>query len=87
MNCRFIDRLIYRYLLIPITKEASARARERNFKWVYHKEFPLWGRGRDDAMNLTKYFLLNWPMDDTHRSRPTCRRCGILKNISPKKAC
>jgi mono/diheme cytochrome c family protein len=57
-----IDRLIYRYILIPITKKRLLE-REKQFQWVYHKEFPLWGRGRDDAMNLTKYFLLNWPMD------------------------
>src|SRR4030095_12070375 len=60
----FIDRLIYRYILIPITKKRLLE-REEQFKWVYHKEFPLWGRGRDDAMNLTKYFLLNWKMDDS----------------------
>jgi mono/diheme cytochrome c family protein len=59
-----LDRLIYRYVLIPITKKRLLE-REAQFKWVYHEEFPLWGRGRDDAMNLTKYFLLNWPMDDT----------------------
>jgi mono/diheme cytochrome c family protein len=59
-----LDRLIYRYALIPITKKRLLE-REAQFKWVYHKEFPSWGRGRDDAMNLTKYFLLNWPMDDT----------------------
>jgi hypothetical protein len=60
----FLDKLIYRYALIPITKKRLLE-REKQFQWVYHKEFPLWGRGRDDAMNLTKYFLLNWPMDDS----------------------
>ena len=60
----FLDKMIYRYLLVPITKKRLLE-REQQFKWVYHKEFPAWGRGRDDAMNLTKYFLLNWPMDDT----------------------
>jgi len=59
-----LDKLIYRYLLIPITKKRLLE-REKQFQWVYHREFPLWGRGRDDAMNLTKYFLLNWPMDDS----------------------
>ena len=29
------------------------------------REFPEWGRGRDDAMNLTKYFLVGSPMDDS----------------------
>jgi cytochrome c553 len=60
----FLDKLIYRYVLIPITKKRLLE-REKQFQWVYHKEFPLWGRGRDDAMNLTKYFLLDWPMDDS----------------------
>ncbi|MBM4261799.1 MAG: hypothetical protein FJ145_10240 [Deltaproteobacteria bacterium] len=60
----FIDRLIYRFILIPITKKRLLE-REAQFKWVYHKEFPLWGRGRDDAMNLTKYFMLNQPMDNS----------------------
>jgi len=59
-----MDKLIYRYILIPFTKKRLLE-REQQFKWVYHKDFPLWGRGRDDAMNLTKYFLLNWPMDDS----------------------
>jgi mono/diheme cytochrome c family protein len=60
----FLDKLIYRYILIPITKKRLLE-REQQFQWVYHKGFPLWGRGRDDAMNLTKYFLLKWPMDDS----------------------
>ena len=59
-----IDRLIYRYLLIPITKKRLLE-REEQFKWVYRADFPLWGRGRDDAMNLTKYFLLRVPMDNS----------------------
>ena len=25
--------------------------------WIYRPDFPDWGRGRDDAMNLTKYFM------------------------------
>src|ERR1043165_8005457 len=63
-DLRFLDKLIYRYILIPITKKRLLE-REKQFQWVYHKEFPLWGRGRDDAMNLTKYFLLKWPMDNS----------------------
>ena len=60
----WIDRLIYRFLLIPITKKRLVE-REAQFKWVYHPAFPDWGRGRDDAMNLTKYFMIQAPMDDT----------------------
>src|SRR5262249_37699365 len=60
----WIDRLIYRFLLIPITKKRLTE-REAQFKWIYRSDFPDWGRGRDDAMNLTKYFMINLPMDDT----------------------
>jgi hypothetical protein len=59
-----LDKLIYRYILIPITKKRLLE-REKQFAWVYRKDFPEWGRGRDDAMNLTKYFLIRAPMDDT----------------------
>jgi hypothetical protein len=58
------DRLIYRFVLIPITKKRLLE-RESQFAWVYRKDFPDWGRGRDDAMNLTKYFMLKLPMDDS----------------------
>jgi RoxA-like, cytochrome c-like len=60
----WIDRLIYRFLLIPITKKRLTE-REAQFHWIYRKDFPDWGRGRDDAMNLTKYFMIGLPMDDT----------------------
>lgn len=59
-----IDRLAYRYLIIPITKKTLI-AREGQFQWLYRHDFPEWGRGRDDAMNLTKYFMIRWPMDDS----------------------
>ena len=60
----WIDRLGYRLLLIPITRKRLAE-REQQFAWIYRKDFPDWGRGRDDAMNLTKYFMIKAPMDDT----------------------
>jgi hypothetical protein len=60
----WLDKIIYRYVLIPITKKRLLE-REQQFAWVYRKDFPEWGRGRDDAMNLTKYFLIRAPMDDT----------------------
>ncbi len=58
------DALIYRYLIIPITKKRLLE-RETQFAWLYHAPFPDWGRGRDDSMNLTKYFMIEWPMDDS----------------------
>jgi len=63
-NLSWIDRQIYRFLLIPITRKRLLE-REGQFAWVYRKDLPDWGRGRDDAMNLTKYFLLKLPMDDS----------------------
>ena len=59
-----IDKLIYRFILIPITKKRLLE-REKQFAWVYRPDFPQWGRGRDDAMNLTKYFMLEAPVDNT----------------------
>ena len=59
-----IDSLLYRFVTIPITKKRLLE-REAQFAWVYRKDFPDWGRGRDDAMNLTKYFMIKSPMDDT----------------------
>ena len=58
------DRLAYRFLIIPLTKKRLLE-REQQFAWIYRHDFPDWGRGRDDSMNLTKYFMLNLPMDDT----------------------
>ncbi len=60
----WFDRLAYRFLIIPITKKRLLE-REAQFAWIYHEEFPEWGRGRDDAMNLTKYFMIQEPMDDS----------------------
>ena len=60
----FIDSLLYRFLIIPITKKRLLE-RETQFAWMYRPDFPEWGRGRDDAMNLTKYFMIKAPMDDT----------------------
>ena len=60
----FIDQALYRFLVIPITKKRLLE-REAQFAWIYRKDFPDWGRGRDDAMNLTKYFMIKQPMDDT----------------------
>ena len=60
----WLDRVLYRFVIIPFTKRALLE-REPQFAWVYRPDFPDWGRGRDDAMNLTKYFMIKFPMDDT----------------------
>jgi mono/diheme cytochrome c family protein len=61
----WIDQQLYRFLIIPITKKRLVE-REQQFAWIYRKDFPDWGRGRDDAMNLTKYFMINLPMDNSY---------------------
>lgn len=60
----WVDRAIYRFLLIPITRKRLSERRDQ-FAWIYRHDFPEWGRGRDDAMNLTRYFLVGMPMDDS----------------------
>ncbi|MGH8727598.1 MAG: c-type cytochrome [Burkholderiales bacterium] len=60
-----IDRMLYRFFIIPIVKKRLIE-REEQFKWIYRSDFPDWGHGRDDAMNLTKYFMIELPMDDTY---------------------
>ena len=60
----WIDKALYRFFVIPITRQRLLE-REAQFAWIYRKDFPDWGRGRDDAMNLTKYFMIKAPMDDT----------------------
>ncbi|NMH60694.1 c-type cytochrome [Alteromonas ponticola] len=61
----FIDSLLYRFAIIPITKKRLIE-REAQFAWMFRDDFPDWGRGRDDPMNLTKYFMLNLSMDDSY---------------------
>lgn len=63
-NLDLIDKLLYRFFIIPITRQRLLE-REAQFAWIYRKDFPDWGRGRDDAMNLTKYFMIRAAMDDT----------------------
>ena len=65
----FIDRQIYHYLLIPLTRKALLQ-QEKQFTWMERyvtggKPKPHWAPGRDDAMNLTKYFMTSMPEDNT----------------------
>ena len=59
-----LDRLAYRYLLIPRTRQALL-ARDPQFAFMNRNGWPDWGAGRDDPMNLTKYFMTSLPMDNT----------------------
>lgn len=60
----FVDRLLYRFAIIPIVKQRLLE-REGQFAWMNRHGVPDWGRGRDDPMNLTKYFMLEMPEDGT----------------------
>src|SRR2546428_13535743 len=79
----FIDRQIYHYLLIPFTKKALLK-QEKQFTWMERyvtggKPKPHWAPGRDDAMNLTKYFMTSMAEDNTFGPTdfPTIWNLGI----------
>lgn len=58
----FSSRLLYRVALIPLTRDALRR-QARQFAWMNRPRWPDWGAGRDDPMNLTKYFMTSLPVD------------------------
>ncbi len=58
-----LDQLLYRFIIIPFTQKAIL---ERNFDWMEREDMAPWGHGRDDAMNLTKYFMLEMEEDGTY---------------------
>lgn len=57
-----IDRLLYRYLLIPKVKEKLIDF-GRRMAWMDSR--PDWGRGRIDPFNPVKFGILERPIDDT----------------------
>ena len=59
-----IDTLLYRFVLVPFTKNALL-AQQKQFAWMNRPHWPDWGRGRDDPMNLTKYFMTSMPTDNS----------------------
>lgn len=59
-----IDRLIYRFALIPLTRNALKQQKE-SLAWMNRPGWPDWGRGRDDPMNLTKYFMTSMAVDNS----------------------
>ena len=60
-----IDKLLYRFVIIPIVKQ-RLREQGEGFDWMHRENMPPWGRGRDDPMNLTKYFMLELDEDGTY---------------------
>jgi mono/diheme cytochrome c family protein len=58
----FVDRLLYRFFVIPRTRSALL-AQQTRYAWM--KERPDWGRGRIDAINSLKFGLLRQGIDNT----------------------
>lgn len=58
----WIDRLTYRFVLIPGTRRGLLRHREE-FRWMDSR--PDWGPGRIDPLNPFKFRQLRQPVDDT----------------------
>jgi hypothetical protein len=58
----WLDKQLYRYILIPQTKTALLKQKEE-YAWMDGR--PAWGRGRVDPFNPEKYGPLKQPMDDT----------------------
>lgn len=76
----FIDRMLYRFLIIPATREAFRRM-EKEFGWMDRPGWPEWGAGRDDPMNLTKYFMTTVSVDEStgQADYPSVWNLGVRK--------
>jgi mono/diheme cytochrome c family protein len=57
-----LDRLLYRYLIIPQTKTALLAQRDQ-YAWTEGR--PRWGRGRIEPFNPVKFNMLKLPVDQT----------------------
>jgi len=57
-----LDRLLYRFVLIPATRKALLEQRE-GYAWTYSR--PHWGRGRIDPFNPVKAITLGVDVGDT----------------------
>lgn len=61
-NLSAIEKLLYRHVLIPQTKQALLKQKAQ-FAWMDSR--PNWGRGRIDPFNPIKYGILKQPVDNT----------------------
>ncbi len=57
-----VDRLIYRFVLVPRTRRALLRL-QADDSWMARN--PDWGRGRVDLLNPVKFRVLGQPIDRT----------------------
>ena len=60
-----LDRLAYRFALIPLTKITLLRQQNQWTQYGWMKNLPRWGNGRIDPFNPVKYRVLNQPVDGT----------------------
>lgn len=60
----FIDKQLYRFAIIPLTRSAL-KQQGKQFTWMNRPHWPNWGKGRDDPMNLTKYFMTAMAVDNS----------------------
>jgi hypothetical protein len=58
-----LDRLTYRFALIPFTKLTLLRQQNEYQQYGWMKSNPRWGNGRIDPFNPVKYRTLNQPVD------------------------
>jgi len=58
----FVDRLLYRFAIIPGTRRALLQLRDAD-SWMLSR--PDWGRGRIDPFNPVKFTTLKQPIDST----------------------
>ena len=85
----FIDRQIYRYLLIPLTEKGAARTGKTihldgTLRHATASRKPHWGPGRDDAMNLTKYFMTSMAGGRHGSARPIFLRSGTSASAAER---
>jgi len=76
----FVERQVYRFVLIPLTRSRLAE-QKKQFAWMDRPHWPQWGKGRDDPMNLTKYFMTSMPVDETvgQADFPSVWNLGVRK--------
>ena len=55
-----VEKLLYKFLVIPLTREGLIRQRDR---LAFVEEQPEWGPGRVDTFNPYKAIQFNFPMD------------------------
>jgi hypothetical protein len=58
-----LDKLTYRFILIPFTKLTLLRQQNVYQQYGWMKNNPPWGNGRIDPFNPVKYRVLNQPVD------------------------